>query len=852
MNPSPPVFSLAQTRQQQWQSLLNSLAKKQLSQAEYQLAELANTERFWAFPGILIIQGLEKYIAQEKFQQAYNLADNAFQAINRPRTKHFSPFSTPLDELDKLQLEVERPANKRQKPCFDILIVHPNPEQYFYSYYQQLMGQQTEQDEMLYDLYFVKNLADAITALVNNPNIQATVCLENCHVQSDLAFANQTYQTFQEELNAKQTAQEFLTLAKTIRPDIQYIYISEKPFAELLPSYFNDFHRVVFHEAPFKDIHYTSLQGLKERLHSPFYDALHAYSQKPKGVFHALPIARGSSLKNSRWVKDFYDFYGQNIFDAETSSTQGGLDSLLNPKGAIKGAQYKAEQAFGSKRTYFVTNGTSTSNKIVMQANLKPGDIVFISSDCHKSVPYGVILTGANVFFMQTNSVEKYDLYGAVPLQQILDQMLILKAEGKLSRLKQIVLTNSTFDGLIYDVETYMMAILAIKPDIIFHWDEAWYAHAHFNPLYQRRHAMFVTAKLRKRFASQSYQQAYDSAEDKTGLPDPGLVKLRVYATQSTHKTLSSFRQGSMIHVDDDLFNEDRYLEAYYTHTSTSPNYQILASLDIARRQMAIEGYALTLKSFELATWCRHEFSQTSEIANWFRVLGAQDIFPETTAIVPPELDFKYLSLLKQHQAEGMLLDPTRLTLDIRKTGLTGNQFRKLLIDKYDIQVNKTSRHTVLFIINIGATEQTVQYLKKVLLDIAEKLQHTPLKLSKKTFSPMPQNRCYTSCYQAFPETTSLSQFGNIRHAYYDAFEDDNIDYLTLSSAILEEAKQGKTWISASFVTPYPPGFPLFVPGQIIDYKGLLYFADIMNDEIHGFHIEKGLKIFTSASVALT
>ena len=110
-------------------------------------------------------------------------------------------------------------------------------------------------------------------------------------------------------------------------------------------------------------------------------------------------------------MKDFYQFYGDNLFLSETSATQGGMDSLLNPKGAIKNAQAKAAACFGAQKTFFVTNGTSTSNKIVMQANLQPGDIVFVSSDCHKSVPYGVMLSGARAVFLQTNAVIEYDLY---------------------------------------------------------------------------------------------------------------------------------------------------------------------------------------------------------------------------------------------------------------------------------------------------------------------------------------------------------------------------------------------------------------------------------------------------------
>jgi arginine decarboxylase len=98
-------------------------------------------------------------------------------------------------------------------------------------------------------------------------------------------------------------------------------------------------------------------------------------------MFHALPISRGKSIWKSHWIRDMGDFYGPNIFMAETSSTAGGLDSLLQPTGPLKAAQEKLARAYGSKRSYFVTNGTSTANKIVMQALTRPNDIVLVSHD---------------------------------------------------------------------------------------------------------------------------------------------------------------------------------------------------------------------------------------------------------------------------------------------------------------------------------------------------------------------------------------------------------------------------------------------------------------------------------------
>ena len=849
------MFDLNDHRITLWHQLVVIIEVGQES-TEATLTELYQIERFWAFPDFPVLDRIVTYLNKQQYQLALNLVRNVIVQIAKPKTKAFIPFASYVEQLDKIRNDAGQPSKKQaEKACFDLLVFHPDPANYFYAYYHALIGLQSDRDEFLYDILFVSNLADAVTALQNNQHIQACVSLSGCVQASDLEIANQHLSIAQNLIGLAQTKEAEATdsalllnqLAKVLRPEVDHYYISESIFADLPANYFESFSRVFYYEHPFKDLHYSMLSNVRDRFNTPFYNALQAYSKKTKSVFHALPISQGSSVKHSPWVNDFYEFYGHNIFDAETSGTQGGLDSLLNPKGAIKNAQDKAAKSFGSDKTFFVTNGTSTSNKIVMQANLSPDDIVFVSSDCHKSIPYGVVLSGANVFFMQTNAVNKYDLYGAIPLQQIKDKMHLLKQQGLLHKLKQIVLTNSTFDGLIYDVETYMMEILAIKPDVIFHWDEAWYAHAHFNPLYYRRHAMSVAKILKNKFTSKAYKKQYQNTKDKSTLPNPDKVKLRIYATQSTHKTLSSFRQGSMIHVYDECFNQDTFLDAFYTHTSTSPNYQILASLDVARRQMALEGYHLVQKSIHLANWVSEKITNDSKISQIFTILNEHDIYPEQ-AKKPFDKALaqdKSLALLTKYHQKGMMVDPTRITLDVRKTGLTGGHFRKLLIDKYDIQVNKTSRHTVLFIVNIGATQQTVLYLYNVLAEIADRLLTTGQKaISVNKQLSMPQQRLYHKRYLPFANKPEMAEFANIRQAYYDAYNADNLDFIHLTTETMAQAKAGKTWVAAVFITPYPPGFPLLVPGQIIDYDILYYFSKIINDEIHGFHKEQGLKVF--------
>ena len=191
------------------------------------------------------------------------------------------------------------------------------------------------------------------------------------------------------------------------------------------------------------------------------------------------------------------EFYGQNLFLAETSATTGGLDSMLEPTGNIKVAQEKFARAVGADHVFFVTNGTSTSNKMVYQAVTKPGDIVIADRNCHKSHHYGMVLSGAQPLYVEAFPMTEYSMYGAVPLRTIKQALLDLKAEGRLDRVKMLTLTNCTFDGHVYNTRRVMEECLAIKPDLLFLWDEAWFGFARFSPFLRPRTGLGAAAAHR-------------------------------------------------------------------------------------------------------------------------------------------------------------------------------------------------------------------------------------------------------------------------------------------------------------------------------------------------------------------
>ena len=246
-----------------------------------------------------------------------------------------------------------------------------------------------------------------------------------------------------------------LTLAKVVkrfRPELDIILLADrKPEAMIRIRRPTGIRRVFYEVEEPLEIHLSILSGVAERNVTPFFDNLKKYAQKPVGTFHALPVARGKSIFKSDWIRDMGEFYGANLFLAESSATSGGLDSMLEPTGNIKKAQELTARAFGADRVFFVTNGTSTSNEIVHQALLEPGDIVIADRNCHKSHHYGMVLAGAQPDWSSLPDGGVFDVRRSADPQP---QEGPARSQGRrpLDKVKTVTLTNCTFDGHVYDV----------------------------------------------------------------------------------------------------------------------------------------------------------------------------------------------------------------------------------------------------------------------------------------------------------------------------------------------------------------------------------------------------------------
>ncbi|MGH6932597.1 MAG: aminotransferase class I/II-fold pyridoxal phosphate-dependent enzyme [Dongiaceae bacterium] len=858
------------------------------------LERLEPIELYWAFPGKAALADIRDLFRRREHGDLKRLTANIVRALASEAYRHRLTSEILRSDPEDIDIDEAEDAKKTgeltgYKPYFEVLIVDALGPREETMMREGLRAMRRAEDAFLYDTVVVPSFEDAIIAVMFNYNIQAVIVRYSFgHKSRNRLDLLNRYLSGIDEKDLVIDGDEDLgiklgrVLAEA-RPELDLYLVADASVEDVAGA--AAFRRVFYRQDDYLELHLSILRGINRRYETPFFAALKEYSKQPTGAFHALPISRGTSVVKSHWIKDMAQFYGTNIFLAETSATTGGLDSLLNPLGPIKKAQELAAVTFGADRTFFVTNGTSTANKIVVQAILRPGDIVLVDRDCHKSHHYGLVLSGAQVSYLDSYPLPQYWMYGAVPLRDITRRLLDYQTAGLLDRVRMLLLTNCTFDGIVYNVERVMEACLAIKPDLIFLWDEAWFAFASFHPTYRQRTAMRVAAKLRQRYRSAAYRARYvawrdghpdEAARDAAraageGLPDPDRARIRVYATQSTHKTLTAFRQASMIHVHDQDFQgkvATAFHEAYMTHTSTSPNYQLLASLDIGRRQMALEGYELVQKQLERAMILRERVKEIPIVAKYLRFLSMRDMIPAdyrgSGIEVYYDPDAGWLGMEDAWESDEFALDPTRLTMFTGSTGIDGFNFRgDVLMNRYAIQINKTSRNTVLFMTNIGTTRSAVAYLLKSLVNFCEGLdreldsasrieraQHD--KRVRALTSDVPDLPHFSGFHPAFQVFNNQSaQDGDIRSAYFRGYEDDDCDYLDIESMTESDIDllDGAA-VSAMFVIPYPPGFPVLVPGQIISPDIVRFLRKVDVKEIHGYKPELGLRVFKPSVLA--
>jgi arginine decarboxylase len=850
---------------------------------EAAFAEIELDEEFHAFPGGRLMAALRDRLDPGRFsaQSFATLVRRISAAIVTRDYKHDSS-EWETDDSGDIPADLLPPTlgeGSARRPYFEVLVVTPSPMARWPHLVSEMRRLRRSEDSFIYEVVPVGSFEDALCAAVLNAELAAVLIYEGFPLRSrheapvlrELLNAH----GFSAEVDADDTALPLVGALKRLRPELDLYLLSDRHVEKLAGEPMADSVRRIFYqvEEPL-EMHLAVIEGVRDRYETPFFDNLKKYAQRPIGTFHALPIARGKSVFKSDWIRDMGEFYGLNLFLAESSATTGGLDSLLEPTGNIKRAQDMAARAFGADHVFFVTNGTSTSNKMVHQALVAPGDIVILDRNCHKSHHYGLVLAGGQPLYVEAYPMTEYSMYGAVPLRSIKQALLDLRDEGRLDRARMVDLTNCTFDGHIYNVRRVMEECLAIKPDIIFLWDEAWFGFAHWSPFLRPRTAMGAAADIEQWLRAPDSIDAFEKQQTALGkspsretlletrlIPDPRKVRLRVYQTNSTHKSMSSIRQGSMVLVKDVDFAdvEAQFHEAVFTHASTSPNQQIIASLDVARRQMELEGYSLVWNAIQIALDIRKEVASHPLISKYFSILGADEMVPGEyrqsgfVDFLAPGVDWG--DAVRSMREDEFCLDPTRMTLVCGTAGFDGTQFKALLADEYDIQVNKTSRNSVLLQSNINNTRSDVAHLIRVLLEISHSLDKkleqgdgtrqnfaARVKSLMTDVPDLPNFSCFADAYRG--NAGKSTPEGDMRTAFYGAYDAAHCEHVQLAgSEIDDRLKHGPAMVSANFVIPYPPGFPILVPGQVVTPETVEFMRKLDVKEIHGYDEARGLKL---------
>lgn len=582
-----------------------------------------------------------------------------------------------------------------------------------------------------------------------------------------------------------------------------------------------------------------------DSLAPPFFRALVHYAADGSYSWHCPGHSGGVAFLKSPVGQMFHQFFGENMLRADVCNAVDELGQLLDHTGPVAASERNAARIYNCDHLYFVTNGTSTSNKIVWNSTVAPGDIVVVDRNCHKSVLHSIIMTGAiPVFLMPTRN--HFGIIGPIPKEEFAWENIQKKiaanpfATDKNAKPRVLTITQSTYDGVLYNVEE-IKEMLDGKIDTL-HFDEAWLPHATFHDFYGDYHAI--------------------------GADRPRCKESMIFSTQSTHKLLAGLSQASQILVqnaEDIQLDRDVFNEAYLMHTSTSPQYSIIASCDVAAAMMeAPGGTALVEESLREALDFRRAMRKVDEEWGsdwWFKVWGPNDLSEEG-------LEERESWMLKANErwhgfgnlAEGFnMLDPIKATIITPGLDVDGSFSEEFgipaaIVTKYlaehGVIVEKTGLYSFFIMFTIGITKgrwntmvAALQQFKddydknqpcwKVLPEFVQKhprYERVGLRdLSTQIHEVYKANdvaRLTTEMYLSdmVPAMKPTDAFARMAHR-------------KINRVLIDEL-EGR--ITAVLLTPYPPGIPLLIPGEQFNKKIVNYlrFARDFNERFPGFETD--------------
>ena len=537
----------------------------------------------------------------------------------------------------------------------------------------------------------------------------------------------------------------------------------------------------------------------------PFTKELMRYVDEKKYTFCTPGHMGGTAFTLSPVGAIFHDFFGENTFKADISISVPELGSLLDHSGLHKQAEEYISDTFNSDYSYIVTNGTSTANKMVGMYAAAAGDTVLIDRNCHKSLCHYMLMSNVNPIYLKPTR-NAYGILGGIPKSEFSKASIEKKiAESPIATIwpSYVVITNSTYDGLLYNT-SFIKDTLAIKH---IHFDSAWTPHANLHPIYQGKYGMYDAISHNK-------EQV-------------------IFETHSTHKLLAAFSQASMIHIKGEI-DKDVMNECYMMHTSTSPLYQITASCEIAAAMVkGKRGYNLVNSSVKRAINFRKEIKKLrSESLTWYYDVWQPE---QINASECWELqnDAAWHGF-KNQDNQHIYLDPIKVTL--LTPGIKDNQLDdfgipasivSMYLDKYGVIVEKTGPYSILFLFSIGINRPKSMKLLTILNNFKRAFDSN--QMIKDMLPDLYAQEPYF--YDGMRVQELASKIHNLMKDYdlpkmmYNAFEylpqvvmnpHTAFQHLIKGKTKLIRMRDMLGYTSAVMVLPYPPGVSLIMPGEKI------------------------------------
>lgn len=545
----------------------------------------------------------------------------------------------------------------------------------------------------------------------------------------------------------------------------------------------------------------------------PLTRALMNFAKEGKYTFCTPGHMSGTAFQHSPVGALFYDFFGANTFKADVSVSVGELGSLLDHSGPHRDAEKYIAETFNADRSYIVTNGTSTANKIIGLYSAPAGSTVLIDRNCHKSLTHLMMMSNVIPIYLRPTR-NAYGILGGIPQSEFKHETIEKRVKETPNATWPVhaVVTNSTYDGLFYNTG-FIKNTLDVKS---IHFDSAWVPYTNFSPIYQGLAGM-------------------------SGGRTEGKV---IYETQSTHKLLAAFSQASMIHVKGEI-NEATFNEAFMMHTSTSPFYPIVASTETAAAMMRGNvGHRLIDESIDRAIRFRKEIKRLREESDswFFDVWQPENIGTKECWELKPEDKWHGFRNLDQ---EHMYLDPIKVTLltpglngdgTMAERGIPASIVSKYLDDR-GVIVEKTGPYNLLFLFSFGIDNTKAMGLLRELCNFRRdydrnlEIKEAIPSLYKKDPSFYDGMRLQELAQGIHKLIVEHDLPNMMFHAFetlpkmvmtpFDAFQRE------LNGEVEEVRIQDmQDKVNANMILPYPPGVPLVMPGEMLtaDNRAVLDF----------------------------